>query len=94
MELVSLVDRALSGPNSRLDRLSAASQAAVRAAAETRIGRPVTVLLRGNETLGGVRRETAVGAALNSTPSCSTWAPGPPAHGEGDLSGAASPRWA
>ncbi len=70
MELVSLVDRALSGPNSRLDRLSAASQAAVRAAAETRIGRPVTVLLRGNETLGHPSHPVVVALPIGAWSLC------------------------
>lgn len=52
MEFVSLVDRYLPGPGTGLDRASSASQAALRRVAESPAGRPVTVLLRGNEWLG------------------------------------------
>ncbi len=52
MEVASLVDRLLPGPGSVLDRASSASQAALRSAAETPAGRPVTELLHGNRWLG------------------------------------------
>ena len=52
MELVTIVDRFLPGPQSGLDRLSSAAQAAVRTAAETPSGRVVTRVLHGNELVG------------------------------------------
>src|SRR4051794_22791092 len=52
MELTALVDRALPGPGSRLDRNSKAAQEAVQSAVRLPGVRPVATLLRGNEWLG------------------------------------------
>jgi uncharacterized membrane protein len=52
MELTSLIDRALPGAGSRLDRVSEAVQARVRSTVERPGVAPVTTALRGNEWLG------------------------------------------
>ncbi len=52
MDLTSLVDAAIPGPGSRLDRISSASQRFFAELAASRPGRPVATLLHGNEWLG------------------------------------------
>ena len=52
MELAVFVDKALPGPGSPLDRIARAVQDSIGKAARTPTGRPVTLLLRGNEWLG------------------------------------------
>ncbi len=52
MDLTSLVDAAIPGPGSRIDRISSASQRFFAELAASRPGRPVATLLHGNEWLG------------------------------------------
>jgi uncharacterized membrane protein len=52
MELTALIDRALPGRGSRLDRLSEAFQARVQTAVRRPAVAPVSTALRGNEWLG------------------------------------------
>jgi len=52
MTLTSLIDKALPGPGSALDRASRTLQAAVAKAAEAPAARPLARALHGNETLG------------------------------------------
>jgi uncharacterized membrane protein len=52
MDLTSLIDRAVPGPGSRLDRVSQEIQERVRAAARQPALAPVTTVLRGDEWLG------------------------------------------
>lgn len=70
MELVSLVDRFLPGAGTGLDRVSSASQAALRRATETPAGRPVTVLLRGNEWLGHPNHPVVVALPIGAWSLC------------------------
>jgi uncharacterized membrane protein len=52
MQLTALIDRALPGPGSLLDRVSGRLQAAVRSAVDRPGLTPVATVLRGNEWLG------------------------------------------
>lgn len=70
MELVSLVDRILPGAGTGLDRSSRASQAALQKVAETSVGRPVTVLLRGNEWLGHPNHPVVVALPIGAWTLC------------------------
>ena len=70
MEIVSLVDKLLPGMNSPLDRLSNASQTALRSAAESTGGRPITWLLRGNEWLGHPTHPVVVALPIGAWTLC------------------------
>lgn len=51
-DVATLLDTVLPGPDSALDRFSRASHSAISKSSQTRAGRPITYLLRGNEWLG------------------------------------------
>ena len=72
MGLVSVVDNLLPGAGSTLDRSSKASQAALQKVADTPVGRPVTVLLRGNEWLGHPNHPVVVALPIGAW-SLSSW---------------------